>query len=438
MSPEVKLMPLRKLRPNPRNARTHSKKQVQQIAESIRRFNWTYPVLADEHGTILAGHGRLAAAEFLGLREVPVLVKSGLSEPEKRALMLADNKIAANAGWNREVLATELGELAELLPECDLSVEITGFEPAEIDSLLADFSETQTDPADDIVLPEQHAVSRPGDLWLLGAHRLLCGDSKFPNAVLKLMGDERARLVFTDPPYNVRIRDVQGRGRVRHREFAEASGEMSPAQFTTFLTETLKLAAEYSTDGSIHFVCMDWRHMGELLIAGRNVYGELKNLIVWTKANPGQGTFYRSAHELIFAFKKGSAPHANNFELGQHGRYRTNVWSYGAGNFNADRLNELKLHPTVKPVAMVVDAIKDCSGRGDIVLDPFLGSGTTLVAAERVGRRGFGLEIDPLYTDVAIRRWQNFTKRDAVLADTKQTFDELAASVMSKPGRRRK
>lgn len=246
-------------------------------------------------------------------------------------------------------------------------------------------------------------------------------------------------MMFTDPPYNVPVKSIQGRGKTKHREFAQASGEMSPRQFTSFLANTLGHAAKYSADGAIGFVCMDWRHMGEMLEAGSQVYGELKNLIVWTKTNAGQGTFYRSQHELIFVFKNGGAPHVNNFELGQHGRYRTNVWSYaGVNTFRTGRMDELTMHPTVKPVAMVVDAIKDCSRRGDIVLDIFAGSGTAIMAAERVGRRGYALEIDCLYVDAAIRRWQNFTKRDAILTETGKTFDEVANGRSANKSRRPK
>lgn len=242
------------------------------------------------------------------------------------------------------------------------------------------------------------------------------------------MGREQATMVFTDPPYNVKIASVQGRGKIKHREFMQASGEMSRRRYTRFLVDSFSLAAKHSINGSIHFVCIDWRHNRELQDAGEEVYTELKNLIVWVKTNGGMGTFYRSQHELIFVFKNGQADHVNNFELGQHGRNRTNVWSYaGVNTFRAGRLDDLTVHPTVKPVALVVDAIRDCSRRGDIVLDPFMGSGTTILASERVGRCGYGLELDPIYIDAAIRRWQIFTKRDAVLAGTHSTFDEAAA-----------
>jgi len=426
---QINLVPLRDLKPSANNARTHSKKQINQIANSIVAFGWTYPILVDEQGNIIAGAGRYLAAGQLGLTKVPVLVICGLSDAEKRALALADNKIAANSGWDRAVVAAELGELATLLPECNLDLEITGFEPAEVDALVADFAGSEGDPADEIPSIEQVAISRSIDVRALGDHRLVCGDAGSNAHVSALMERERAAMVFADPPYNVQVASVVGRGKIKHREFASASGEMSSAEFTGFLTSTLSLAAHYSREGSIHYVCMDWRHLGEALAAGKEVYTELKNLVVWAKTNAGQGSFYRSQHEHILVFKSGDGPYQNNIELGRHGRSRSNVWTYaGVNTFRAGRMDELSIHPTVKPVALVADAMRDCSRRGDIVLDPFMGSGTTILAAERVGRRAYGVEIDPLYVDAAIRRWQDFTKRDAILRATGQTFDEVAAA----------
>jgi DNA modification methylase len=426
---EIKLFSISKLHRNKRNCRTHSKKQISQIANSIRRFGWTYPILTDENNIILAGHGRYDAAVQLGLREVPIIVLSGLKDAEKRALALADNQIPARAGWNRQLLAEELGDLATLLPECDLSLEITGFATAEIDSLLGDLVDPELDPADDVPPPPKAASTRAGDLWELGRHRLLCGDAQSAIDLRRLMGTEAATMMITDPPYNIPIKRVQGRGRIKHGNFIQGSGEMSPAEFTKFLQTVLSLAAEHSVGGSIHFIFMDWRHQGELLAAGSVAYSELKNLIVWVKTTPGQGSFYRSQHELIFAFKNGGGAHVNNFELGQHGRNRSNVWTYaGVNTFRAGRMDDLAVHPTAKPVALVADALRDCSRRGDIVLDPFIGSGTTILAAERVGRRAYGLEIDPRYVDTAVQRWQAYTKRDATLRDTGQTFQEIAAA----------
>ena len=303
---EVKFCSIRSLRPNKRNARTHPKKQINQIINSIRRFGWTYPILADENGVILAGHGRYLAAQELGLSKVPVLALADLSEAEKRALALADNKIALNAGWDRKLVAQELGELADLLPECNLDLEITGFEPGEIDGLLGDLVDPELDPADDVPPPPKSAVTRAGDLWELGPHRLLCGDAQSTIDLRRLMGTEAATMMITDPPYNIPIKRVQGRGRIKHGNFIQGSGEMSAAEFTRFLRVVLSLAAEHSTTGAIHFVFMDWRHIGELLAAGSAVYPELKNVIVWVKTTPGQGSFYRSQHELIWSSRMGT------------------------------------------------------------------------------------------------------------------------------------
>jgi DNA modification methylase len=420
---------VRKLRPNKRNARTHSKKQIKQIANSIIGFGWTYPILADEDRHIICGHARWEAAKELGLKNVPVLVMRGLSDAQKRALAIADNKIPSNAGWDRNVLAAELGELAVLLPECNLSLDITGFAAAEIDSILGDLVDPEVEPSDIPPVLETVSVTLPGYSWKLGSHRLLCADATQPAAFETLMGGGRAQMVFADPPYNLRIASIGGRGRHRHREFSHASGEMTPDQFIDFSRKWMSSAAQYSVDGSIHFVCIDWRHLGEIYTAGAEAYDELKNLVVWNKTNAGQGSLYRSQHELICVFKRGHGPHVNNVELGKHGRNRSNVWSYaGINTFRAGRLDDLAAHPTVKPIALVADAMRDCSRRGDIVLDPFIGFGTTIMAAERVGRRAFGIEVDPLYVDATIRRWQQLTRKDATLAGSQITFDDAAKS----------
>jgi len=416
------------LRPHHRNARTHSKKQIRQIADSIKAVGFTAPVLVDEDRVLLAGHGRLEAAKLLGLKTIPAIVLTGLSEARKRALLLADNRIAQSAGWDRERLASELSSLPDLLLADGLDITATGFEPAEIDVLLADFEEDATDPADAIDPARGPAVTHAGDLWQLGKHRLLCGDARKAQHLTRLMGGEPAHMAFLDPPYNVRVRDIIGRGQTKHQEFAMASGEMAPPVFTNFLTETLTLAAHVSVEGAVHFVCMDWRHIGELLEAGRASYGAMLNLVAWVKSNAGQGSFYRSQHELIGVFRVGDTPHLNTIELGRHGRSRSNVWKYaGVNTFRAGRMDDLRAHPTVKPVALVADAIKDCTQRNQIVLDTFSGSGTTLLAAERVGRRARVMDIDVRYVDAAIRRWQIFTGRDAIHSDTGLTFDEQAA-----------
>lgn len=420
--------PITSLRPYAHNARTHSKKQVQQIAASIGRFGFTNPVLIADDGEIIAGHGRVEAAKELGWKTVPTLALSHLSEAERRAYVLADNKLALNAGWDKEILAIELQGLVDL----EFDVELTGFSLAEVDLLLDEASDADPDasdaPEDQVPTASGRPVSRHGDLWSLGRHRLLCGDTRSTADLGRLMGGDRADLVFTDPPYNVAIDgNVCGLGSVKHREFAFASGEMSKPQFTEFLRATLSNMSRVMRDGAIAFVCMDWRHMGELLAAGDAAFTELKNLCVWNKTNGGMGAFYRSKHELIFVFKQGTAPHTNSFGLGETGRYRTNVWDYaGISSIGAERAEELAMHPTVKPVALIADAIRDCSRRGEIVLDGFGGSGSTLIAAEKTGRSSRLVEYDARYCDTIIRRWELFTGKQATLAGGRETFDKVA------------
>lgn len=415
------------LKPYARNARTHSKKQIRQIASSIERFGFVNPVLIGDDGEIIAGHDRVEAAKQLGLRTVPTLALSHLSETEKRAYVLADNKLALNAGWYREILAIELQGLVDL----DFDVELTGFSLAEIDFVLDEAGEADPDAPDaaEDAVPNitGPAISRMGDVWIMGRHKLVCGDARSRDDYARLLGNERVDMVFTDPPYNVAIDgNVCGLGSVKHREFAFASGEMSETQFTQFLEQSLGAMASVMRDGAIAFVCMDWRHMGELLAAGKSAFTELKNLVVWNKTNGGMGAFYRSKHELIFVFKHGTAPHTNSFGLGETGRYRTNVWDYaGISSISASREDELAMHPTVKPVAMIADAIKDCSKRGEIILDGFGGSGSTLMAADKTGRCARLIEYDPIYCDTIVRRWQAYTGKSVTLASTSQKFDEV-------------
>ena len=407
----IEMLPPDSLKRAARNARTHSKKQVRQIADSILQFGMINPAVVDDRGRIVAGHARVEAAKLIGLKTMPVIRVTHLSETKLRAYALADNKLPEKAGWDRELLSIELSELQIALPQIALDVGITGFEPVEVDSIISDFEETKPNPLDQLPDIPATPVSKLGDLFNLGKHRLIAGDARDPAAYSRLMGSETAMMSFLDPPYNVKILGhVGGRGRTKHREFKQAAGEMSSPQFTAFLEEAFSRCAQHTVDGGITFVCMDWRHVGELLAAGNAAYDELKNVCVWVKTTPGQGTFYRSQHELIFIYKKGKEPHLNTFELGQHGRTRTNVWSYpGANSFRAGRMDELRMHPTVKPVALIADAMKDCSRRGSIILDSFAGSGTSIVAAEQTGRRAYCMEIDPLYIDVAIRRWQRMS-----------------------------
>ena len=405
------------LRAYPRNARIHSAKQIKQIVDSIKAFGFTNPILIDKDNMILAGHGRLEAAKLLDMAEVPCVRLEYMSEAQKRAYVLADNKLALNAGWDEELLALELKEILVLGDELELA--LTGFTIGEVDGLIEGLAvEEPASPQDEKLPPlaQGPAICQPGDIWLLGRHRLICGNSLDPEVVSALMRGELAQMVFTDPPYNVPIEGhVSGLGQTLHREFAMAAGEMSKVQFVTFLKQAFQNLCTHSLDGSIHFICMDWRHQAEILEAGEGPYCELKNLIIWVKDNGGMGTFYRSKHEFVFVFKVGQAPHTNTFGLGDSGRYRTNVWDYAGMNaLHSERASELAMHPTVKPVALVKDAILDCSRRGEIVLDVFAGSGTTLIAAECSGRIARLIELDPLYCDVIIQRYEQFTGRTAV------------------------
>lgn len=427
---QIEMVTLKSLKKSHRNARTHSKKQVEQIANSIRQFGFINPVVADHHNRIVAGHARAQAAESIGLKTIPVIRVTNLNEAQLRAYMLADNQIAKNAGWDRELLAIELNELQVVLPDIGLDLGVTGFEPDEIDSIVSDFADDQLNAAEDIPEVEEMAMAQRGDLFILGNHRLIVGDARDIKDYSRLMGSEIAEMAFLDPPYNVPVQGhIGGRGRTKHREFKHASGELTSSQFIQFLKDSLGACARFSRDGGIIFVCMDWRHCSELLEAGGSVFDELKNICVWAKSNAGQGSFYRSAHEFVFVYKRGKSPHINTFGLGQNGRSRSNVWTYaGVNSFRAGRMDELKMHPTVKPVAMIADAMKDCSRRGSIILDSFVGSGSTIMAAEQVGRRAYCMEIDPLYADVAIRRWQRASGKDAILKSTGQPFDELSHS----------
>lgn len=425
---EISEIPIVKLRPFPRNARTHTTKQIHQILASIREFGFTNPIIVDESNTIICGHGRVEAAKLLNYEVVPAIRNGNLSDAQKRAYVLADNKLALNSGWDPEILAIEFQYLSE--SELSFEVEITGFDTAEIDILIDGPPKKLSDEgADHVPAPASFSVTRLGDIWNLGKHKIVCGDARNPDLYPALL-ETPARLVFADPPYNVPIDGhVCGLGAVKHREFTMASGEMRSPEFRSFLTTVFRNAADHSVDGAIHYICMDWRSIAEVTEMGKVVYSELKNLCIWNKNNGGMGSFYRSKHELIFVFKVGKGPHLNTIELGRNGRYRTNVWDYATvDSRRPTRSSESAMHPTIKPVALVIDAIKDCSRRGEVVLDPFGGSGTTIIAAEKSRRRARVIEIDPIYVDVAVRRWQHLTGGTAILESNDLSFSEVARS----------
>ena len=406
--------PVADIKPDPRNARTHPKRQIEQLCASIRSFGFTNPVLVDDAGILIAGHGRLRAAGELGLATVPVIELLDLTEAQKKALRLADNKIALNAGWDLEILKLELAEIATLDVDFDLS--LTGFASGEIDVVL----KAANDPEDEVIpaVPVE-PNTKAGDIWILGDHRIGCGDGRDVEFLKRIVGEgAKIDAAFMDPPYNVKI-NGHANAKGRHREFAMASGEMSDDQFRAFLSETLGAAAAVSRDGAVHYICMDWRHLDDVSAVGRTLYDDLLNICVWNKSNAGMGSLYRSKHEMVFVYRVGRGPHANMVELGKHGRNRTNVWDYPSVNSMAgSRREDLALHPTVKPVAMVADAYQDVTRRGDLVFDMFLGSGTSLIAAERTGRRFRGCDIDPAYVDVAVERWAQLTGRTPLLETT--------------------
>ncbi len=421
--------PIDELKPNPTNSRVHSQKQIRQIAASMKEFGNITPILIDKAGQVIAGHARLRAAKENGWTEVPTVMVEHLTKAQAQAFMIADNRLAELAAWDMKLVGENLKALSEL--NLDFSLELTGFETPEIDSLILNLDAglaSEPDPADEVAVPSGPRVSKLGDLYELDRNRLYCGDALSAAGYAELMAGKKAGMVITDLPFNVPIDGhASGLGKVKHRDFLMASGEMNEPEFTAFLTQACRLLAMNSMNGSLHYLFMDFRHLWELLTAGRLVYGDLKNLIVWAKECGGMGSLYRSQHELILLFKNGKRKHRNNIELGKFGRSRTNLWNYArptAFGRSGEEANLLALHPTVKPVQLIADAMLDASALGDVVLDPFLGSGTTMIAAERTGRICYGMELDPTYVDTAIRRWQVYTGKRARHALTGRAFNE--------------
>lgn len=422
-------VPVTKLVSHEQNPRKHSKKQIRQIADSIKTFGFKVPALIDGNNRLICGHGRVAACKLLGLETVPAIRADDLDDAKIRAFMIADNRLTEIAEWDDSLLAENFKILSDL--NLDFDLEVTGFDYGDIENLLSQDEDDSSDESPVPAIESLPAIVRPGDLWLLDDHRVLCSDSLDRDSYQILFPEKnRASIVFTDPPYNLPARDIGKTCEANHGDFAMGSGEMTSSEFQAFLETVFDHLASFSKNGSIHYICMDWRHAQELLVAGKVVYSEWKNLCVWTKSAGGMGTFYRSQHELVFVFKSGTEKHQNHFQLGQHGRHRTNVWSYPSvmhlKEADGDKGGEtaLSLHPTIKPVAMIEDALKDCSKRGEIVLDPFLGSGSTLIAAEKSGRVCHGIELSPRYVDVSITRWQEWTGRDAVHAGTGLTYNQ--------------
>ncbi|SDH02957.1 site-specific DNA-methyltransferase [Propionivibrio dicarboxylicus] len=422
------------LKPWPENPRKHSAKQKAKLGAAIRKFGFTSIVVTDENSFILSGHCRVEVAIEMGLLTIPVRVISGLTEAEKLAFVLADNKLGDMSIWDDAKLKATL----EILIREEFEIETTGFSTAEVDLIFDDNKASPSADSGDLLPTDirEEVVTRAGDLWILGQHRLLCGNSLDKDSYQRVMAEGVAQMVISDAPFNVPVSGhVCGSGKTQHKEFAMASGEMSQAEFTQFLNNAFTHTHHFSMDGAIHYYFMDWRHMRELLDAAEPLFGSLRQLCVWAKDNGGMGTFYRSQHELVFVFKKGDAPHINNFELGQHGRYRTNVWQYpGVNTFTGKGHELLALHPTVKNVSLIADAIRDCSHRKGLILDPFAGSGTLLVAAERTGRYARAIEIDPHYVDVGVLRWQRIIGKEAILEATGQTWSQVRTERLAVSG----
>jgi len=426
--------PIEALTPDPGNARLHPAKHVKQLAASIAAFGFNVPLLVDKTGSVIAGHGRLLAAKHLGWSEVPTITLEHLTEVQAQAYRIADNRLTDCSSWDEKLLSEQLRDLSAA--ELDFDLEAIGFDLPEIDLRIQSLGEVGDEPEEPSEQTGEDipAVSKLGDVWQLGRHRIVCGSALDPSAYQTLLDGQRAAMVFCDPPYNVKVSSIGGKGTIKHPEFAMASGELSQTQFTDFLSTFLAATKHVCDAGALLYVCMDWRHLGELSNAGGAQDLELKNICVWDKGCGGMGSLYRSQHELVFVFKAGAGAHTNNVQLGTFGRNRTNVWSYPGVNSFARTTGEgnlLQLHPTVKPVALVADAILDASERGEVVLDPFLGSGTTVIAAEKTGRTGMGIELDPRYVDVAVRRWQRLTGQAARCGNTGLAFDQIAETRMA-------
>jgi DNA modification methylase len=403
------------LRPAARRTRSHPSGKKRALEASIREHGVLDPVTVNASNVIVDGHLRVEIAKKLGLATLPVIKIEHLNDAELRAYAIAANKLPAVASYDLDALRLELEEIKAEVPEYDLS--LTGFTLGEIDRIAGRHAATLYDDLNDeeeVDLTKPSASAR-GDIYALGTHRLICGDSLMPETFAAAMDGQLATCCFSDPPYNVKVNGhVSGSG--MHAEFAMASGEMSREEFEAFLTSVLSNIHAHLRDGGVAFLCMDHAHLGELLTAGDAVFEERLNICVWDKGHGGMGSLYRSQHELVGVFKKGTARHINNIALGKNGRNRTNIWNFpGMAGFSKARKKALRLHPTVKPVALVAEALLDVSGVGDLVLDPFGGSGSTLIAAERTGRRACLIEYEPLYIDRTIERWERLTGKKADL-----------------------
>lgn len=407
-----------------RSHHKHSKALIKKLAAGIDRSGPILPLIVDEALGLVLGHERLEAMLLLGLEEVPVIRVGHLTEEQLQLFRLFEEKIATEFDWDDEALALTFAELR--LAEPELNLTDSGFSIGEIDALEGRISTEALNDLDDVLEPDskQEPISRVGELWLCGRHRVICGDSTDPAVIENLAGGARITQVIADAPYNLPTKAFSSGS---HDDFAMAAGEMNPEQFTSFISRFFLAALPNLRDGALIYTFMDWRHIVEL-IAGADAAGlSYKQLLVWVKSSAGMGSFYRSAHELVGVFKYGNAPAINNIELGKHGRNRSNVLSYPGVMASGGRGKALAAHPTIKNIALIADLLLDASAPGDAILDSFGGSGTTLIAAEKMDRVAYLCELAPGYVDVTLERWRNLGLDEPVLAATGQTFTEVAA-----------
>ena len=419
----IEYCPIASLKAYATNPRTHSREQLKVLTQSIRAFGFVAPIVVDESDTVVGGHGVLLAAKELGYTTIPVVRLTHLGEADKKALRIGLNRAAELAGWDLKLLALEFKSLVEISTTLSLAFDLslTGFSLPEIDRTINDGDAKDEDEAVEEPNRREPPVSHLGDLWLLGEHRLINGDACDSAAYAALLGEEHAAVGLHDAPYNVSVtRHVSKSG--RHQEFIFASGELNEEKFAVFLSKFLRQARAHSRPGAVQFSFIDWRHIGEMLKAGQSAGLEVTNVCIWDKGVGALGSLYRSQYEMVFVFSDPGGPVLNNVQLGRFGRNRTNVWNWpGARSLR----KELELHPTPKPVGLLAEAILDVSNRGDIVLDSFSGSGSTIIAAAKTGRRGRAIELDSHYVDVGVLRWQAWSGEVARHVQTGLTFEQL-------------
>ena len=416
------------------NPRDHSDAHVNEVAESITAFGMVDPILCDENYVAIAGHATLRACKKLGMKQVPVIILDHLSDNEKRALRIAHNRLTENGQWNLDRLATNFEILTRA--EIDFKLEVTGYTIGEIDvarmggkDKVKAAAKANAVHEDVVVLPDPHRppVSQLGDRFEIGQHILVCGDMRERPSYDLALGNKRADLVIADLPYNIPARQIGGLGKVQHPDFLTGYGEMTRPQYRDYCGETFSLLAAFSKPGAFNMSFTDWRVAADMIAAGEVVYERLEHICIWAKTNAGMGSLWRGQYEMVLVFGvKGKPPRSrNNVMLGKYGRHRSDLWTYaGVNAFRPGRMEELSAHPTAKPVPLLKDAILDVTPIGGLVLDPCVGSGSTIVAAHEAGRCGFGIELDPHYLDVAIRRVEEAIGKPAVHQSGK-TFAEL-------------